>query len=126
MWIANARLANDAGQAGDTAEACDALRRALVAIKGIHDADGWARALAAVTQAMAQVPQPGDVETAGWMVEAFRRERERSREKVWKHIRYFAAVLAKLGVIREMWEGIQRVEVVRRTEVSPSPSGATG
>jgi len=37
---------------------------------------------------------------------------------VWRHIEAFAPVLGRLGVIKETWEQIERVEAVWRVEAA--------
>ena len=100
-------LAQDLAQMGNR----EGVLRALAVVHGTRRTYAYAKALAAVAS-------PGDVKMAKWIVEAFHRARERGREEVWAHIDAFAPVLAKLGVISETWERIQRVEAVVRSEES--------
>ncbi len=74
--------------------------------------NGSARTLAAVAKALAQVTDARHIKAAQLVAKSFQEARTRKRGEVWQHIRWFAPVLAKLGVISETWKEIQVVEKV--------------
>ena len=77
-----------------------------------HPSGNYNRALTAVTQALAQAAAPGEERAAGWLIAAFRAARARGRKEVWRHIRAFAPLLGKLGLLPAAWERIRAVEAV--------------
>ncbi len=99
----------------------DGLARALAAAEGIREAPLRAEALAAVAQALAQVTRPEGVEATSWLHTAFRAARARGRDEVWRHIKDFAPLLGKLGVLPAAWERIRAVEEVRAYGYAPHP-----
>ena len=88
------------------------LTHALAAAERIESDRHRAQVLTAVAQALAQVAAPGEEQAAGWLITAFRAARARGREEVWRYIRAFVPLLARLGCLPATWERLQAVERV--------------